>query len=328
METSSVVQLDNSNITPAIPRIGLGTSALSSMYGTSKDEKSIKLLNRAIDLGCTLWDTADIIGGGLNEKLLSHVLQTRRSEVFLCTKFGIGFTPHVSKERFDYHKCVNSRNGRSGYIRKAIKDSLERLGTDYIDLYYHHCMASDVTIEETIEAMAKLVKEGKIRYIGLSNYTAEAIRCAHKIHPITAVQVEYSASSTKIEYNDVLDTCRKLDITVVAYSPLGRGIMTSKLHAINELEVGDLRRTMARLTSNYVSRNLALAQEFKSIAEKRGCTTSQLALAWVLAQEPNLIVIPGTRKIKHLEENFAAANITLTEEELVKLRLLVDDSNI
>ncbi|KAJ2611580.1 hypothetical protein H4S08_003093 [Coemansia sp. RSA 1365] len=327
METS-VVQLDNSNIKPAIPRIGLGTASLSSTYAISKDKKSIKLLNRAIDLGCTLWDTADIYGGGHNEELLSSVLQSRRSEVFLCSKFGIGFKPNESGGRFDYNKCLNSRNGRPSYIRKAVNDSLERLGVDYIDLYYHHCMASDVPVEETIEAMAKLVKAGTIKYIGLSNYSAEAIRRAHKVHPITAVQVEYSACCTKIEYNDVLDTCRKLNITIVAHSPLGRGIMTNEFHSINQLEEGDLRRNISRFTSAYLTRNSKLAQKFNEIAEKRNCTTSQLSLAWVLAQHNNLVVIPGTKDIKHLEENFAAADITLTEEELGNLRSLVDDVNI
>ncbi|KAJ2803014.1 hypothetical protein H4R20_003061 [Coemansia guatemalensis] len=311
-----------------VPRIGLGTMGMSPVYGKVDDNQSVDVLNHAIDIGCTLWDTSDVYGAGHNERLLSRVLKERRSDVFLCTKFGVTFTTPTSDNVSNFSELITGADGSPEYVRKCIEDSLTRLGVDYIDLYYQHRMDPSVPIEDTVKAMAELVKEGKVRFIGLSECTPEILRRAHKVHPITAVQVEYSPWSVHIETDGILDTCRELGITVVAYSPLGRGIMSGKIRSLEDLDENDWRRKNPRFTKEHFEHNLKLVDAFDSLAKKHGCTSGQLALAWLLTQEKNLILIPGTKKIKYLDENFGANNIKLTEEEIKELRELVNNTKI
>ncbi|KAJ2047056.1 hypothetical protein H4S04_004680 [Coemansia sp. S16] len=219
-------------------------------------------------------------------------------------------------------------NGKPDYVRKQVNVSLKRLGIDKIDLYYQHRVDPNTPIEDTVGAMAGLVKEGKIRFIGLSECTADQLRHAYKVHPIAAVQVEYSPWTTHIETDGLLDACRKLGVTVVAYSPLGRGFMTGQIHSIDDLDKDDWRRTIPRFKPEHFANNLKLVDEFEDMAKKRGCKPGQIALAWLLAQEKNLVVIPGTKRIKYLDENLGAGQITLTEEENKTLRGFVDAANI
>ncbi|KAJ2397367.1 hypothetical protein GGI23_003561 [Coemansia sp. RSA 2559] len=312
----------------SVPRIGLGTTPMSSAYGESNDEESVKVLNHAIDIGCTLWDTADMYGVGHNERLLSRVLKERRSEVFLCTKFGITSREPEPGEKGDFVHFETGRNGKPEYVRKCIKDSLERLGVDYIDLYYLHRVDPNTPIEETVAAMAELVKEGKVRYLGLSVCTPEEIRRAHKVHPIAAVQIEYSAWSTDVETNGVFDTCRELGITVVTFSPLGRGFLTGQVRSFDVISEYDYRRNMTSFKSGNLEHNLKLVDALETMAKHKNCTSAQLALAWLLAQHDNLIIIPGTKRIKHLEENVAAGQIDLSDSDLEELRYLIDNANI
>ncbi|KAJ2495497.1 hypothetical protein GGH96_006366 [Coemansia sp. RSA 1972] len=311
-----------------VPRIGLGTMNMSKAYGKSDDEQSLDVLKHAIDIGCTFWDTSDIYGQGHNEELLAHVLKDHRKDIFLCTKFGITFRPYEPGTQGDFEKNITGLSGAPDYVRKAAEASLARLGTDYIDLYYQHRMDPSVPIEDTVNALAELVKEGKVRYIGLSECTPEELRRAHKVHPISAVQVEYSPWSAHIETDGVLDTCRELGITVVAYSPLGRGFMTGQIRSIDDLDKDDWRRTNPRFKPKHFENNLKLVDEFAEMAKQHGCTSGQLALAWLLVQEPNMILIPGTRKSKYLDENFGASQVKLSDGEIKKLRMLVDSANI
>ncbi|KAJ2368967.1 hypothetical protein H4S01_001284 [Coemansia sp. RSA 2610] len=311
-----------------VPRIGLGAMGMSDIYGDVDDDQSVKVLNHAIDIGCTLWDTSDIYGAGHNERLLSRVLKERRKDVFLCTKFGVTFKEAEPEFKGTFADLITGVNGSPEYTRKAIEASLARLGTDHIDLYYQHRMDPNTPIEDTVKTLAELVKEGKVRYIGLSECTPDELRRAHKIHPITAVQVEYSPWSTHIETNGVLDTCRELGITVVAYSPLGRGFMTGQIRSINDLDENDWRRNNPRFKPEHFANNLKLVDAFAEMAKKHNCTSGQLALAWLLAQEKNLIVIPGTKRIKYLDDNFGAGQVQLSDDEIKELRNLVDSANI
>ncbi|KAJ2524307.1 hypothetical protein GGI11_000913 [Coemansia sp. RSA 2049] len=313
-----------------VPRIGLGTMGMSVIYGSVDDEESVKVLNHAIDIGCTFWDTSDVYGVGHNEKLLSRVLKERRNEVFLCTKFGTTVRQYNpgENEANNFTSRITGVSGKPEYVRKCIENSLERLGTDYVDLYYMHRMDRDTPIEDTVAAMAELVKEGKVRYIGLSECTPEELRRAYKIHPIAAIQMEYSAWSTHIETNGILDTCRELGVTMVAYSPLGRGFLTGQIRSFDDLPEDDWRRTNPRFKPEHFENNLKLVGAFESMAKKHNCKPGQLGLAWLLAQEENLVAIPGTKKIKYLDENFAAGQIKLSNNELKELRKYVDSANI
>ncbi|KAJ2819013.1 hypothetical protein FBU31_005678 [Coemansia sp. 'formosensis'] len=311
-----------------VPRIGLGTMGMSSIYGAVDDSESLKVLNHAIDMGCTFWDTADLYGAGHNERLLGQVLKTRRNEVFLCTKFGVMHTEAGPDFKGNFDTLVTGISGKPDYVRSQVEVSLRRLGIDKIDLYYQHRIDPDTPIEDTVGAMAELVKEGKVRYIGISECTADQLRRAYKVHPIAAVQLEYSPWTTHIETNGLLDTCRELGVTVVAYSPLGRGFMTGQIRSIDDLDKDDWRRTNPRFKPEHFANNLKLVDAFEDLAKKRGCKAGQIALAWLLAQEKNLIVIPGTKRIKYLEENLGAGHITLTEEEIKTLRGYVDAANI
>ncbi|KAJ2553254.1 hypothetical protein IWW35_001921 [Coemansia sp. RSA 1878] len=311
-----------------VPRIGLGTMGLSMAYNKPDDKQSLDVLKNAIDIGCTFWDSADIYGRGHNEELLARVLKDHRKDIFLCTKFGFTFQLYEPGTQGTFGMGNIGINRSPDYVRKAAEASLARLGTDYIDLYYQHRMDPSVPIEDTVNTLAELVKEGKVRYIGLSKCTPEDIRRAHKVHPISAVQVQYSPWSAHIETNGVLNTCRELGITVVAYSPLGRGFMTGQIRSIDDLDEDDWRRTNPRFKPEHFENNLKLVDAFSKMAKKHGCTSAQLALAWLLVQEPNMVLLPGTKKIKYLDENFGASQVKLSDEDIKKLRTLVDSANI
>ncbi|KAJ2659461.1 hypothetical protein IWW48_003507 [Coemansia sp. RSA 1200] len=311
-----------------VPRIGLGTMGMSLIFGSVDDEESVRVLNHAIDIGCTFWDTADVYGLGHNERLIARVLKERRDKVFLCTKFGITVCQPEPGEKSHFMDLVNGVNGKPEYVRKCIENSLERLGTDYVDLYYSHRIDPTTPIEETVAAMAELVKEGKVKYIGLSECTPEELRRAHKMHPIAAIQMEYSPLYAEIETNGIFDTCRELGVTIVAYSPLSRGFLTSKIRSFDDFTEDDWRRTNPRFKPEHFANNLKLVDAFESMAEKNGCKPGQLGLAWLLAQEENMVIIPGTKKIKYLDENVAAGQIKLSNDELKELRSLVDNADI
>ncbi|KAI7857664.1 pyridoxine 4-dehydrogenase [Circinella umbellata] len=296
--------------------IGLGCMNLSEFYGPQDDEASIKVLERAVELGCTFWDTADVYGVGHNEKLLSQVLKTHRDKIFLCTKFGF-----IRDEAgFFVESC-----GKPEYVRKSCQESLDRLGVDTIDLYYMHRMDKNTPIEETMTALVELVKEGKIRHIGLSEFNEETIRRAHKIHPISALQVEYSPWFLNIEKNGILKAARELGISIVAFSPLGRAIMTGDIKSLDDLSKDDARHTLPRFYPENFEKNLKLTHKFKALADKKNVSPSEYVLAWILAQGPEFLVIPGTRKINHLEQNLRAGQIKFTPEELMETRKILNE---
>jgi len=280
---------------------------MSFAYGEPDDVESVATLHRALDLGITFLDTADIYGAGANEELIGRAIKDRRDEVFLATKFGI---------------VGNLRDGTRGvdgspeYVRAAIDRSLTRLGVDHVELYYQHRADPAVPIEETVGAMASLVEAGKIRYVGLSEASAETIRRAHAVHPITAVQSEWSLFSRDIE-ESVLPTCRELGIGIVPYSPLGRGMLTGALP--DQLAADDFRRTLPRFTGENLDANLALVDRVRAVAARLGATPGQVALAWVLAQGNDVAPIPGTKRRKYLEENAGALAVELSAEDLAAL---------
>jgi aryl-alcohol dehydrogenase-like predicted oxidoreductase len=286
-----------------VPAIGLGCMGMSDFYGPADDRLSLEVVNRAIDIGVKFLDTADMYGiNGANERLLSQVLQTRRDEVVLATKFGNVRGPDGAFLGID---------GRPEYVRSACDASLKRLGVDHIDLYYQHRVDRTVPIEETVGAMARLVKAGKVRHLGLSEASAATLRRAAKVHPIAAVQSEYSLWSREIEA-EVLPACEELGIGFVAYSPLGRGFLTGAIHSANDLAPDDWRRNNPRFQGENFATNMALVNAVTGIATERGCTPAQLALAWLLGRGAHIVPIPGTRRIARLEENAAATAIALT----------------
>ncbi|PKC67533.1 aldo/keto reductase [Rhizophagus irregularis] len=301
-----------------ISAIGLGCMGMST-FGPSDEKENIKVLNRSIELGSNFWDTSDMYGMGANEILLSKVLKDRRNEVFLCTKFGIVRGPNGE---------FKGVSGKPEYVRQACENSLKRLGVDYIDLYYLHRMDPDTPIEDTVGALAELVKEGKIKYIGLSECSAETLRRACKVHPIAAVQMEYSPWTLDIETNGVIEACRELGVTIVAYSPLGRGFLTGKLKSIDDFDKSDYRRLIPRFQGENFNKNLEIVHKFNEFADKKGVTSGQLCLAWVLAQGDNIVAIPGTRKIKYLEENVEAEKIHLSSEELSEIRNIINSIEV
>jgi len=292
--------------------IGLGCMGMSEFYGKGDDEQSLAVLERALELGVTMLDTADMYGSGHNESLLGRFLKIgkRRERVVLATKFAIRREPGKYARRVD-----NS----PAYIRQACEASLVRLGVDCIDLYYIHRIEPGRPIEEAVGTMAELVKEGKIRAIGLSEPAAATLERAHKVHPITAVQSEYSLWTRDPEQDGVLEVCHKHGIGFVAYSPLGRGFLTGAIKDTSKLEEGDFRGMMPRFQGDYAARNIERLRVIEAIAGAKGCTAAQVALAWVLSRPWGVVPIPGTKRLKYLEENIAAEKVKLSALELDEL---------
>jgi aryl-alcohol dehydrogenase-like predicted oxidoreductase len=297
-----------------VPAVGLGCMGMSEFYGSSDRSENLKVLDRALEIGCTFWDTSDMYGPFTNEELLGEALAGRRSHVTLATKFGV--SRGKNGEWFGI-------KGSADYVRESCDASLKRLGTDHIDLYYQHRVDPDTPIEETVGAMAELVKAGKVRFIGLSEADAETIERAHRIHPITAVETEYSLWTRDVE-EAVLPTLRRLGIGLVAYSPLGRGFLTGKIRSRSDLQKGDWRLGNPRFTDEAMAANMALVDEVEKLAKAKKVMPAQLALAWLLSQGADIAAIPGTRRIERLEQNVAAADIPLSEGEALHLSTLVN----
>jgi aryl-alcohol dehydrogenase-like predicted oxidoreductase len=292
-----------------VSAIGLGCMGMSDFYGPSDDKASVALLHAAIDMGVDFLDTADMYGVGRNERLIGQVLKTRRKDVVIATKFGNVRAPDGTSLGI---------NGSPEYVRSACDASLQRLGIEQIDLYYQHRVDRKVPIEDTVGAMADLVKQGKVRHLGLSEASVPTIRRAASVHPIAALQTEYSLWSRDAEI-EVLPACKELGIGFVAYSPLGRGFLTGAIRNPDQLDPSDWRRQNPRFKSENLPANLALVDAVKAIATARGCTPAQLALAWLLDRDANIVPIPGTRRLERLQENAAATAITLTHDERQKI---------
>ncbi|MDK1376873.1 MULTISPECIES: aldo/keto reductase [unclassified Sinorhizobium] len=296
-----------------VSAIGLGCMGMSFAYGEADEQESIRTLHRAVELGVTFFDTAEVYGPYENEKLLGKALKDRRDRVTIATKFGFRIEPGKPAA-----EAIKGVDGRPENARAVAEASLKRLGTDVIDLYYQHRVDPNVPIEETVGAMAELVKQGKVRALGLSEASAATIRRAHAVHPIAAVQSEYSLWSRDPE-EEVLATCRELGIGFVPYSPLGRGMLTGTIAKMDDLAADDFRRSLPRFQAENLSANAALVSTLETLAAQKGITTAQLALAWVINQGDFIVPIPGARRIRHLEENAAAADIVLSDAELSKL---------
>ena len=296
-----------------VTSIGLGCMGMSEFYGDANEAQNLKVLDRALELGSTFWDTADMYGPFTNEELLGKALKGRRDRVTLATKFGI-----VRLEGND-----RAIDGRPDYVRASCDASLKRLGVDYIDLYYQHRMDPDTPIEETVGAMAELVQAGKVRFLGLSEADPATIERAHAVHPITALQTEYSLWTREVEAA-ILPTLRRLGIGFVAYSPLGRGFLTGAIGSRDDLQPGDWRLSNPRFSEAAMEKNRALVADIESIAGEKGVTPGQIALAWVLAQGDDIATIPGTKRLSYLEQNVAAGEVQLSTEDVARLNALSD----
>ncbi len=299
----------------SVPAIGLGCMGMSDFYGSSDEKQNLEVLDRAVELGCTFWDTSDMYGPFTNELLLGKAMQGRRDKIILATKFGI------SRGEDGSWKGIK---GGADYVKAACDASLKRLGTDHIDLYYQHRLDPATPIEETVGALKELVDAGKVRYIGLSEADPETIARAHAVHPITALQTEYSLWSRDVE-TEILPTLEELGIGFVAYSPLGRGFLSGAIRSRADLEPGDWRLENPRFTDEAIARNSKLADLVGELAKDMDATAAQVALAWLLSRSEHLAVIPGTRKIHRLEENWASQEVELKPDQVDRLEALIKE---
>jgi aryl-alcohol dehydrogenase-like predicted oxidoreductase len=301
-----------------VPQVGLGCMGMTSLngwdiYGKADEAEAIATIHRSLELGGNFLDTADLYGPGLNERLIAKAIQGNRDQYIIATKFGY--------EIDDNEQLTWNYNGSKAYVKKAAERSLRNLGTDHIDLYYLHRLDPYTPIEETVEAMAELVREGKVRYIGLSEVSSATIRKAHAVHPLTAVQTEYSLFEREVEEAGIVDTLNELGISLVAYSPLGRGFLTGDIKDPNDFAEDDFRRSIPRFQGEQFYKNLELVKAINDLAAQKNVTPSQLAIAWVLAK--GHLPIPGTKRVKYVEQNIAAADIVLMAQEIAALEAIV-----